>query len=367
MSARLSDHFEFFVFTKDRDKGDRTPYEGIPVERWIDIESAHVFYSHRHTLRTLSRLVSEIKPDLIYLNSFFSRMTIKLLFARYLGWFSKVPVLMAPRGEFADGALAIKPRRKRSYIWLVNFLQLLRDVTLQASTEFEKSEIESWLKKSLRLTRAAPLVASDLPGTVTHTVTERLGRIPKETDALRIIYLARISRNKNLEGALKILEPIKGRVQFTICGPVGDEEYWQECQVIMRRLPKNVSVNVLEGIPHRQTAELLSNQGLLLLPTHGENFGHSIVEALTVGCPVLISDRTPWRDLEIAGVGADYPLEKPELFTSFIEKMMALSNDEFKPWCVRARAFGLNLAQNPELLGQNVRLIEETIRGTSTA
>jgi glycosyltransferase involved in cell wall biosynthesis len=100
---------------------------------------------------------------------------------------------------------------------------------------------------------------------------------------------------------------------------------------------------------------------LLLLPTHGENFGHSIIEALSVGCPVLISDRTPWKDLEKAGVGADLPLDQPERFTRFMQKMMELDNREFAAWCVRAREYGLSRAQDPELLAQNVRMFGEAM------
>lgn len=47
----------------------------------------------------------------------------------------------------------------------------------------------------------------------------------------------------------------------------------------------------------------------MLLPTLGENFGHSIIEALSAGLPVIISNRTPWKNLIAEGVGADLPLE----------------------------------------------------------
>ena len=47
----------------------------------------------------------------------------------------------------------------------------------------------------------------------------------------------------------------------------------------------------------------------MILPTHGESFGHIIVEAWAAGCPVLISDRTPWRELREQGVGWDVPLD----------------------------------------------------------
>jgi glycosyltransferase involved in cell wall biosynthesis len=115
-------------------------------------------------------------------------------------------------------------------------------------------------------------------------------------------------------------------------------------------------------VPHEMIPELISDHGLLFLPTQGENFGHSIIEALMAGCPVLISDRTPWRDLEQAGVGADIPLEHPERFVSFMQMMTDLDNKEFLPWSYRARAYGLNCVGSPELLEQNQSMFEEAIR-----
>ena len=50
---------------------------------------------------------------------------------------------------------------------------------------------------------------------------------------------------------------------------------------------------------------------LFFLPTRGENFGHVIAEALSVGTPVLISDQTPWRKLAAVGLGHDLPLAVP--------------------------------------------------------
>ncbi len=66
-------------------------------------------------------------------------------------------------------------------------------------------------------------------------------------------------------------------------------------------------------LPPDRVAEALRANHLLFLPTRSENFGHVILEALAAGCPVLLSDRTPWRNLARAGVGWDLPLDRPEL------------------------------------------------------
>jgi glycosyltransferase involved in cell wall biosynthesis len=46
----------------------------------------------------------------------------------------------------------------------------------------------------------------------------------------------------------------------------------------------------------------------MVLPTYNENFGYVILEALLAGCPVILSDQPPWRDLEARQVGWTIPL-----------------------------------------------------------
>ena len=63
-------------------------------------------------------------------------------------------------------------------------------------------------------------------------------------------------------------------------------------------------------------------------PRSGENFGHVIIEALSAGCLALISDRTPWRGLEDAGVGWDLALYDLQAFRAAIEDLAAASPAE---------------------------------------
>jgi glycosyltransferase involved in cell wall biosynthesis len=79
----------------------------------------------------------------------------------------------------------------------------------------------------------------------------------------------------------------------------------------------------------------------LLLPTAGESFGYVIFEALAAGCPVLISDRTPWRDLDRSGVGWDLPLSRPDLIRARLQRCIDMDADEHRAMSHRAREFAL--------------------------
>lgn len=49
--------------------------------------------------------------------------------------------------------------------------------------------------------------------------------------------------------------------------------------------------------------DIFSQATAFLFPTLGENFGHVIAEALSVGCPVFVTANTPWTELIQRGAG----------------------------------------------------------------
>ena len=66
------------------------------------------------------------------------------------------------------------------------------------------------------------------------------------------------------------------------------------------RAGKSGRVRAYDGIGHPPPYAIAS---LFLLPSHGENFGMSIAEALACGVPALVTDTTPWSGLNETGAG----------------------------------------------------------------
>ena len=69
-----------------------------------------------------------------------------------------------------------------------------------------------------------------------------------------------------------------------------------------------------------------SGYDAFLFPTFSENYGHVIVEALSVGTLVIISDRTPWNDVEESGVGWAIALDNTIKFKEVINQVIAFGN-----------------------------------------
>lgn len=359
--AALKDQFDFRIVTSDRDLGDRSAYPGIRVNVWQEVERARVLYLSPGPLRwwRVARLLRAGVFDLIYLNSFFSSAFSMLPVA--LMWFRvfrQTPVVLAPRGEFSPGALAIKASRKGCYLRLIKWVPwVYAGVFWHASSKYEELNILSTIPSTGRVAIANPLVGAKVlvaPDLVAASLPTSTAPVQQKIPGkLSVVFVSRISRMKNLNEALQILAGVRGEVDFNIYGPLEDTAYWAECQELISGLPANVKVAYQGELPHAQVAGVFKAHQLFLLPTCGENYGHVIVEALVAGCPVLISNQTPWRGLQAKGIGWDLPLGGREAFRQAIQECVGMDETTYREMAQRVHAFGLNVISDQTAVVQN--------------
>jgi glycosyltransferase involved in cell wall biosynthesis len=106
----------------------------------------------------------------------------------------------------------------------------------------------------------------------------------------------------------------------------------------------------------------MSNYHLFFFPTRGENYGHVIHEALLAGCPILISDQTPWQNPKEKGIGWNIPLNKEQEFIKALEYMISLSRNEFRKMSKSAREYGIRISKDKKVIQQNIELFNKSIK-----
>jgi glycosyltransferase involved in cell wall biosynthesis len=336
--------FSFVVVTRDRDLGASARLAGVTENRWTRTGKANCLYLSRARSwpAGLWWAIRRISHDVVYLNSVFSiQFTFVPLLLRQLRLIPRRGLIIAPRGELDSGALGIKRTRKRLYLWVMKRLRLLDEAIWHASTEAEALSV----RRSIAQPRAVVIVAPD----VSIPSTSRPSRRAKTPGTLELVFLSRVARKKNLMLAIDALHQVKGTVTFNIIGPLEDHRYWHSCLRAAASLPENIAVRYRGTIKPGDAAAALATQHLFILPTLGENYGHAIVESLLAGCPVLISDRTPWRDLEKRHAGWDLPLSEPQSFRDVIQRCVDMDERQLVPWTVGAYRFGVEIASNPNL------------------
>jgi len=373
--AAIGGEFHFRIVTVDRDLGEELPFRGIVANRWVRVGQADVMYL-RPGLRGLHGMCALLRSvdrnTVLYLNSFCARpFSMLAMLMRWLNLCRPRCVVLAPRGEFSPGAMQFKRIRKLLYLRISRWLGLYENLIWHASTEFEAADIRRQFPLTKQIGVAGVISGWDAPDGKRWTAElatasdiadggspGRRHRRPKRPGQLRAAFVSRLSRMKNLAGALRILEGVSGDVSFDIYGPAEDAEYWEECQGLIAALPANIRVRYCGEIEHERVGQVFAEHDLFLFPTLGENYGHVICEALASGCPVLVSDQTPWRNLEAVGVGWDIPLGETERFRSILQQCVDGDDQWYAALSTRAMDYAARRSADPGAIEANRRLFQ---------
>ena len=65
---------------------------------------------------------------------------------------------------------------------------------------------------------------------------------------------------KNLDGALRLLAGVRGRVELHVYGPKEDPEYWDQCTRIIAALPNNIRVEYHGAVQNDKVPETLATR-----------------------------------------------------------------------------------------------------------
>ena len=350
----LSNKIDFFVITSDRDFGDNTAFDNIETDKWLSVGDANVFYTNTQSLtwNKLKAIVNSQEFDWLYVNSFFSlKFSILPVLLKLFKQIQIENILIAPRGEFSPGALKLKTKKKKIYIELAKLLGLYKNVRWHATTKIEKRYIINNMGDNNNI-----FVANNLTENYNRLVFDK--KIAKKTGELKIIFISRVHPKKNLQMAIEYLENINGEIVFDIYGPIEDERYWAYCLASIKKLPRNIKVEYKGILKHKEIIPTLKKYHVFLFPTLGENFGHVISEALIGGCPVIISDQTPWRNLNDCKAGWDIPLSNKLGFVECIQKCVNLNENEYKKYSVNAFEYGTSMSNKIEDIEDSIELFK---------
>ena len=345
--SQTSDSLSYKVVTLDRDLGDASAYTDINLNSWNDLGYSQVFYSQMGFggIKQIFGLLTKENYDVVYLNSFFSPTfsVLPLIIAKTL----RQKVIVGPRGEFSEGALSLKLRKKNTFIKLYKLLNLHRGTIYQASSIYEAEDIKRVLGSDMDIVIAEDIGAQEFAKNI--AIREQI---------IKAVFISRISPMKNLGFALEILKSVQKPLVYDIYGPIEDQGYWQHCQSIIADLPSHIDVQYKGELTPEQVVPTLSSYDFFFMPTKGENYGHVIAEALCAGLPLLISDATPWRNLSEQGLGWDLPLDNPSTFSNAINKLALMSNDDHYEMRKNVLKWAINKFSQRDAIEANIAMFE---------
>lgn len=238
--------------------------------------------------RRLRSVVDRVEPDVLHDHGAWLPSNVLAAWtARRAG----VPLLGTPRGMFTDWALAHRSGKKR-LAWHAYQRWTMR----QAACFHVTAEAETAALRALGLPQPTALIPNGV-------------RLPEAmpdgaaTADRRALFLSRVHPKKGLPMLLDAwarVAPDGWTLEI-----VGPDENGHRAELEAQAAERGLDGEVVFAGPVDDADKWTKYAAadLFVLPTHSENFGIVVAEALAAEVPVLTTTGTPWRELETQGCG----------------------------------------------------------------
>ena len=269
----------------------------IPINKPVLVDGVSVTYFKRLTKdhsHFSPKLLWELKkmrqtPNaklIIHIHAWWNLVSV--LSCWIANWY-KIPVVLSPRGMLT--VYTQNNRNSFSKKLLHNLIgkKLLQYCHIHATSEQEKQDI---LKI---VTPKSITVIPNLVNIKESLSSSQLTIDNNDTTAFHLIFLSRIEEKKGLELLFDVLSLLDINWQLSIAGS-GKEGYVESLKLKAENLKLNPRINWIGQVTDQDKYNLIAKHDLLVLTSFNENFANVVIESLSVGTPVLISDRVGLSD-----------------------------------------------------------------------
>jgi len=224
-------------------------------------------------------------------------------YARQAATSAAIPLVIKPCGMLESWSLG-RSRAKKFVVWHLFERTNLRSARMfHATSEAEASSI-----RALGLRQPIAVIPNgidlpDLRNCPDRTLLEE--KFPELRGRRWLLFLSRIHPKKGIVELLQAWRAIHTQFadwQLILAGPdLDDYSATLRQKVAEYGLSGRVSFTGMLNGDAKFCA--LGNADLFVLPTHSENFGIVVAEALAHACPVITTKAAPWRDLQTHDCG----------------------------------------------------------------
>jgi glycosyltransferase involved in cell wall biosynthesis len=289
-------------------------------DEWSILKRFAVSPSHATALRRKATQV-----DVVHNHSLWSMVNVAA------GWVvpgQRAKLVTSPRGTLSHWALSRNNHVKR-LLWPLQRRALTRADMLHATSQVEYQEI-----------RAAGFIApvAIIPNGIDLPTTRLVGSafLPAQRT---VLFLSRIHPTKGLDRLLHAwaeLESPHPKWRLVIAGR-GEAAHVKEVSTLAASLGLN-RVEFPGPLYGQAKTHAYFGADLFVLPTHSENFGMVVAEALAHGCPTVVSRGAPWMGLETENCGW-WVENDVKTLRATLDDAMKLSADHLNQMGLRGRAW----------------------------
>ncbi len=235
----------------------------------------------------------------------------------------KKSFVLSPRGTLSNYSFFNRTVSAKKYFHLLFGKLLLKKANFLLTSKKEETDILKLLGKNIKTAVIPNFVR------LQKTVSDRHFL---ENQVLRAVFLSRIEEKKGLEFLFQALANTNFPLILTIAGD-GDDKYLSKLKNLSVQLNVSNKIKWIGFVNNDQKFNLLSTNNLMILPSFDENFANVVIESLSVGTAVLITENVGLADFvqehDLGWVCKQYPeditLALNQIFHSF-EKLQNIRN-----------------------------------------
>lgn len=299
---------EVFVATTDDGVGDR-----VPLNRWIETDYGKAFYAktaiHYLPLRLFfASLGPLLQCDILHLSAIYYPISwllapVAILLGKKVVW--------TPHGELDPDAMIYSTARKKAVLRFVRLFK--KRILFQSTCDAETGYIRNQLGADARIVHLPCFV--------------EVVRKQNRTAENHWLFVGRIHPKKAIERLIKALPLVTAKKQLKVVGDYNNE-YGREMMALADELGCRQQIDFVGHKRDTEKYQLMANAYCLIMPSHTENFGIVVTEALTQGTPVIASKGTPWQILSDRRAGI-WVSNEVEPLAEAMNQLAALSPETY--------------------------------------
>jgi glycosyltransferase involved in cell wall biosynthesis len=259
-----------------------TPNTPVLVDGVLVTYFARVTKDHSHlSPDLLIKLWKDAaKFDVIHIHAWWNLVSV---LSTFIALTKKVPIVISPRGTLSAYSFKNKNSLVKKMIHNLLGKTLLQRSYIHATSLAEQKSLANVIKARRIF---------NIPNFVKIAQSPSLKTTGGAT--FKLLFLSRIEEKKGLDILFHALPLLNIPYHLTIAGD-GDENYIDMLKNIANSNLSDQNISWI-GFQNQTKFDIFSNHHLLVLPSHNENFGNVVIESLSAGTPVLISEHVGLAD-----------------------------------------------------------------------
>lgn len=222
------------------------------------------------------------------------------------------PLVLSPRGMLEPWSLRQRPLVKRLALATWEGRTLASCRLLHATAASEAAQFQALGFRGPCCIVPNPIEIPDLPGQ------------PKPVGRREILFMSRFHPKKGVDLLLQAWARLQGefpdwRLHLRGPDPDGYRSRMEDLAASLGIPPGSLQFGPAVDGPEK--AALVGSASLFVLPSHSENFGNVVAEALAAGVPVVTTFGTPWEELQTRGCGWWIPVSTEALMAALREAL----------------------------------------------